>query len=79
MDGRGMETTRERYLKIVGEKLMKQWEKAGNVEEKWNTLKSALCESAEEVLGHEDRKQPNCFRECKVDLKPLFAIASYSE
>ena len=36
-------------------------------------MKSALCESAEEVLGHEDRKQPNWFRECEVDLKPLFA------
>ena len=34
MDERGMETTRERYLKSTGEKLMKEWDKASSVEEK---------------------------------------------
>ena len=36
-------------------------------------MKSALCETAEEVLGHKHGKQPNWFRESVVDLKPMVA------
>ena len=36
-------------------------------------MKSALCETAEEMFGHEHRKQLIWFRESEVDLKPLFA------
>ena len=50
---------------------MKEWDKATSVEEKWDTLKSALCETAEEVLGHEHGNQPDWFRDREVDLKPL--------
>ena len=72
-DERRMETTRERFLKSIGEKLMKEWDKATRVEGKWDILKSALSETAEEVLGHEHKKQPDWIRESEVDLKPLVA------
>ena len=52
-DQREGETTREKFLKSTEEKLMKEWDKAASVEEKWDTLRSALCETVEEVLGHE--------------------------
>ena len=55
----------------TGEKLMKEEDKAASVEEKWDTLKSALYETVEEVFSHEQRKQPDWFREGEVDLKPL--------
>ena len=42
MDERGMETTRERFLKSAQEKLMKERNKATSVEEKWDILKSAM-------------------------------------
>ena len=40
-------------------------------EEKWDILKSALCDGAEAVLGYEDRKQPDWFRESETAFKPL--------
>ena len=36
-------------------------------------MKSALCETAEELLGHEHGNQPDWFRESEVDLKLLIA------
>ena len=36
-------------------------------------MKSALCETAKEVIVYEDRKHPDWFRESEVDLKPLYA------
>ena len=57
MDKRGMETTRERFLKRAREKLMKEWHKATSVQEKWDTLKSAMCKTAEEVLCHEHKQE----------------------
>ena len=52
---------------------MKEWYKAANVEEKWDTLKSALCETAEEVLGHECMRKLDWFTKSEVDLKHLVA------
>ena len=49
---------KERFLKSTGEKLTKERDKAASVEQKWETLKSTLCENVEVVLGHEHRKQP---------------------
>ena len=62
------------YLKSTGEKLMKDWDNPFSVEEKWNTFESALCGSAEKLLGHVDRNQPDWFRESEVNIKPLFAV-----
>ena len=47
---------------------MKDRDKAASIEEKWDTLKSALCETAEEVLGHEHKKQPDWFEKSEVIL-----------
>ena len=41
------------------------------MEEKWESLKAGLCETAESVLGYETRRQPDWFRESEADIKPL--------
>jgi hypothetical protein len=35
-------------------------------------LKAVLCDEAEAVIGYENRRQPDWFREREADLKPLF-------
>ena len=40
---------------------------------KWDALKNALCESAKAVLGYENRRQPDWFRESEADLRLLIA------
>ena len=73
VDRRGRETARGMYLRTVREKLHEGWDKESSVQEKWDTLMSALCNGAKAGLGFEDRRQPDWFRESEVDLKPLFA------
>ena len=40
-----------------------------SVAEKWDVLKGALCDEAKAVLGYEDRKQPDWFRENEAALR----------
>ena len=44
----------------------------GTVEDKWSAIRSALVESAEEGLGHEERYQPDWFQESAGFLEPFF-------
>ena len=41
------------------------------MEEKWSAVRSALVNTAEEVLGEAGRTQPDWFRESLGGLKPL--------
>lgn len=61
-----------RYIEKVCSTLQKQWpvEGKGTVEEKWNTLKSALTLSAASTLGFKDKKHPDWFRENCSTLEP---------
>ena len=43
----------------------------GSAEEKWNLLKSTLCEAAESTLGKQTRRNPDWFVESAPKLKPL--------
>ena len=56
MDKKELETTRKRYLRSIGEKVREERDKVGSVKQKWDSLRSALCKTVEEVLGYEDRK-----------------------
>ena len=47
---------RGKYLNSNGEKIQKSWNVHASVEEKWDILKSALCDGAEAVIGYEDRR-----------------------
>ena len=62
-------TARGRFLESIREKLR---DKDSSVEEKWDVVRSVMCDAAKEWLGHEDRRQPDWFRESEADLKPLF-------
>ncbi len=70
VDERGRETIRGEYLRSVREKLTEVWNEGSNVE-KWDAVKSSWCYGAETVLGYEDRRQPDWFRESEEHLKPL--------
>ena len=72
-DARGREMTRGRFLRGVRERVQNGCEGCNSVEEKWARMKNALCESAKAELGHEDRRQPDWFRESETDLRPLIA------
>ena len=47
-DAREKETVREDYLICVGEKLQESWNVCASVKEKWDILKSTLCDEAED-------------------------------
>ena len=65
------ETTRGVFHRRVYERVKELWNGGGSVEEKWESVKSGLCETAESVLGYETRRQPDWLRESEADLKPL--------
>ena len=70
----GRVTAKGRFLGSIGEKLRDKWDKDSNMEGKWDVLRSVMCDTARECLGHEDRRQPDWFRESKVDVEPLFVV-----
>ena len=74
VDEKGRETAKGSFLESMREKLREKWDKDSNVEGKWDVLRSVMCDTARECLGHEDRRQPDWFRESEVDLKPLFVL-----
>ena len=44
-----------------------------SVEEEWSAIRSAMVETAREVLGYEEKyHQPDWFRESEENLSPLF-------
>ena len=61
-DEEGAVTDLERFLDYVEEKLGELRDSECSVMDKWNIIKSALCEGAEAVLGHEYKKHPDWFR-----------------
>ena len=55
------------------EKVEGVWDENSDVEVKWDALKNASCKSAKAVLGYENWRQPDWFRESEADLRPLIA------
>ena len=66
------EADRQPYRELVCRKVTDAWVKEGNVEEQWSAIKTGLVGAAEEVLGHEERRQPDWFRDNVDVLEPLF-------
>ena len=73
VDESGRETSMGSFVRVVEQELQTKWDETSIVQEKWDTLKSALCDGAKTELGYEDRKQPDWFRESEKDLKSLFS------
>ena len=71
-DDNGELTARGLYQQEVSQKLKDLWKDEDSVEKKWEAMKTALCESAESVLGLVSRRHPDWFMESEVSLKPLF-------
>ena len=64
---------RDQYVEEVASKTLTAWTEGGTVEEKWGVIRSAMVESARDVLGFEGRRhQPDWFRESEGSLEPLF-------
>ena len=56
---------------MVGEKLNVLWKETDSIEQKWTSLKSALCEAAEATIGREKRRQTDWFKEGAPAIRPL--------
>ena len=52
---------RRLFQKQVADRAAAEWPTGGNVEEKWEAVKSALSKSAEALLSTEDRHHPDWF------------------
>ena len=48
------------------------WKVDSTVEEKWTTIRAGLIEAATEVLGREQRRHPDWWRDSAETLEPLF-------
>ena len=71
-DERERETTRGKFVNKVCVTMKETWCSDGTVEEKWDVMKSALCEAAGSVLGSASKRQADWFRENEALLRPLF-------
>lgn len=71
-DERGRETTRGKFVNKVCATMKEAWCSDGTVEEKWEVMKSALCEAAGSILGSANKRQADWFRENETQLRPLF-------
>ena len=58
----------QQYIDKVLERATSSWPEEGSVEERWKVMRSALLESADELLGYE--KSRYCFQESADDLRP---------
>ena len=72
VDENGKITTRGCFQDGVCTKVKELWKNEGTVEEKWTAIRSALTETAQSVLGKENRRHPDWFKECADELKPFF-------
>ena len=72
VDDQGKLTTKGIFQDRVAQRLKSKWKNEGLAEEKWNLLKSTLCEAAESTLGKQTRRNPDWFVESAPKLKPLF-------
>ena len=66
-----MRQTRTIFQHAVVETAQSRWPPMGSVEEKWQTVRGALTEAAESVLGIEKRHHPDWFRESADALEPV--------
>ena len=71
VDEEGEMTIRGKYQQRVGEGVNRAWDGEGSVEEKWEVMKAALCESAQLLLGRTKRRDPDWFQESIQILKPF--------
>ena len=71
VDENGKITTRGCFQDGVCTKVKELWKNEGTVEEKWTAIRSALTETAQSVLGKENRRHPDWFKESAGELKPF--------
>ena len=67
----GKTAAKEHFQEMVGEKLNVLWKETDSIEQKWTSMKSALCEAAEATIGREKRRQTDWFREGAPAIRPL--------
>ena len=60
----------QQYIEKVLERATSAWPEEGTVEERWEVVRSALLESADELLGYEKSRQPDWFQESVNELGP---------
>ena len=61
---------RLKYVEVVFERAREEWPDEGTVEEKWNTIQTALVEAAVETLGRTKRKQCDWFYKYEDSIRP---------
>ena len=71
VDDNGEMTIRGKFQQRVGESVKGALDGIMSVEEKWEVIKKALCESAQLLLGKTKRRDPDWFLENSHIFKPL--------
>ena len=70
-DGRRDSEARDKFVQSVLSRASEEWCDGASVDDKWSAVRSALVDSAEEVLGTVVRSQPDWFTDSLDELKPL--------
>ena len=70
-ENRRMRQIHTTFQEVAAENAQSKWHPDGSVEEKWRTVRGALTEAAEAVLGIENRHHPDWFRESADTLEPI--------
>ena len=72
VDENGESTVWGHFQELVSDTVKETWKADSSLEDKWNTLKTALVDAAKTTIGYEKRKHPDWFRESMNVLEPLF-------
>lgn len=65
---RGKKTVREKFVADESRRLKDGWHGEESVEDKWQVMKSALCDAAEYILGTASTRQADWFVESEGPL-----------
>ena len=67
--GEEARSQRQEYGKAVVERAREEWPDEGTVEEKWRAMRTALVDTADEMLGRAKRSQPDWFLESEDTIR----------
>ena len=72
VDVKGRELTKGKFVTGVCDSMKGKWDQLSTAQEKWEVLKSALCDTASSIVGHAHKREADWFRDSEAELRPLF-------
>ena len=71
-DVKGRELTKGKFVTGVCDSMKGRWDQLSTAQEKWEVLRSALCDTASSIVGHAHKREADWFRDSEAELRPLF-------